>query len=91
MPSQHEQYGNTVHLFIGKGRSPCTITFMPFTLANNSIVIIRGLICLFILSRFPFSAIMSKLFCAQLRDHLDLRHNYLSSRSGFVLTALAYS
>jgi hypothetical protein len=27
------------------------------------------------LSRFPFSAIMPKLFCALLRDHLILRHN----------------
>jgi hypothetical protein len=48
MPSQREQYRSTVHLFIGKGRSPCKITFMPFTFINNSIVILRGLICLFI-------------------------------------------
>jgi hypothetical protein len=34
---------------------------------------------------------MPKLFCAQLRDHLDLRHNHLSSRSGFVLTVLLYT
>jgi hypothetical protein len=40
MPSQREQYGSTVHLFIGKGHSPCTITSMPFTFANNSIVIL---------------------------------------------------
>jgi hypothetical protein len=31
---------------------------------------------------------MSKLSCAQLRDNLVLRHNHLSSRSGFVLTML---
>jgi hypothetical protein len=42
MPRQHEQYGNTVHLFIGTGHSPCKITPMPFTLANDSIVIHRG-------------------------------------------------
>jgi hypothetical protein len=29
--SQHEQYGVTVHLFIGTGRSPIEITFMPST------------------------------------------------------------
>jgi hypothetical protein len=40
MPSQREQYGSTVHLFIGKGRSPCGITLMPFTFINNSIVIL---------------------------------------------------
>jgi hypothetical protein len=27
--SQHEQYGVTIHLFIGTGRSPVEITFMP--------------------------------------------------------------
>jgi hypothetical protein len=26
MPSQREQYGSTVHLFIGTGRSPCKVT-----------------------------------------------------------------
>jgi hypothetical protein len=49
MPSQREQYGSTVHLFIGTGRSPCKITPMPFT------------------------AIMPKLFCAQLRLRAILR------------------
>jgi hypothetical protein len=48
MPSQREQYGNTVHLFIGMGRSPYKITLMPFTFINNSIVILRGLVWLFI-------------------------------------------
>jgi hypothetical protein len=48
MPSQREQYRNTVHLFIGTGRSPYEITLMPFTFINNSIVILRGLIWLFI-------------------------------------------
>jgi hypothetical protein len=31
---------------------------------------------------------MPKLSCAQLRDHLILRHNHLSSGSSFVLTVL---
>jgi hypothetical protein len=39
MPSQPEHYGSTVHLFIGTGRSPYRITPMPFTFANDSIVI----------------------------------------------------
>jgi hypothetical protein len=47
IPSQREQYGSTVHLFIGMGRSPCKITSRPFTFANNSIVIHRGLDSLF--------------------------------------------
>jgi hypothetical protein len=48
MPSQREQYKNTLHLFIGTGHSPYKITLMPFTFINNSIVILRGLIWLFI-------------------------------------------
>jgi hypothetical protein len=28
--SQREQYGGTVHLFIGTGRSLCKFTFKPF-------------------------------------------------------------
>jgi hypothetical protein len=47
MPSQREQYGSTVHLFIGTGRSPCKITFRPFGFDNNSIVIYRDLNSLF--------------------------------------------
>jgi hypothetical protein len=35
MPSPREQYGSIVHLFIGVGRSPCKITFMPITFAND--------------------------------------------------------
>ena len=56
MPSQREQYGSTVHLFIGTGRSPCKITPMPFTCINDSIVIHRGLNSL-----FPFKSV--PLFC----------------------------
>ena len=48
MPSQREQYGSTVHLFIGTGRSPCKITSRPFAFDNNSIVIYRGLNSLFL-------------------------------------------
>ena len=64
MPSQREQYGSTVHLFIGTGRSPCKITPMPFTFTNDSIVIHRGLNSLFPFKSVSFSAIMSKLRCA---------------------------
>jgi hypothetical protein len=64
MPSPREQYGSTVHLFIGTRRSPCKITSMPFTFANDSIVIHRGLNSLFAFKSVPFSAIMPKLPCA---------------------------
>jgi hypothetical protein len=48
MPSQREQYGNTVHLFIGTCCSPCKITFRPFSFDNNSKVIYLGLDSLFL-------------------------------------------
>jgi hypothetical protein len=54
--SQCEQYGGTVHLFIGTGHSPCKITSRPFTFANNFKVIHRGLNSL-----FPFKSV--PLFC----------------------------
>jgi hypothetical protein len=62
MPSQREQYESTVHLFIGKGRSPCRITFMPFTFINNSIVILRGIICLFIFKSVPLLCYHAEAF-----------------------------
>jgi hypothetical protein len=64
MPSQREQYGSIVHLFIGTGRSPCKITFMPITFANNSMVVHRGLNSLFLFKSVSFSAITQKLPCA---------------------------
>ena len=35
MPSQREQYGSTVHLFIDAGRSPRKITSMSITFVNG--------------------------------------------------------
>jgi hypothetical protein len=64
MPSQREQYGSSVHLFIGTGRSPCKITPMSFTFANNSIVIHRGLNSLVPFKSISFFAITPKLPCA---------------------------
>jgi hypothetical protein len=73
MPSQREQYGGTVHLFIGTGHSSYKITPMPFTFGSNSIVIHRGLNSLFIFKSVSFSAITPKLSCSQLRCCVDLR------------------
>jgi hypothetical protein len=92
MPSKREQYGSTIHLFIGKGRSPCTITFMPLTVANNSIVILRGLICLFIFKSVPIFCYHAEAF---LRTTLwSSRPSSLSSYVSFKLRpdcALVYS
>ena len=83
MPSQREQYESTVHLFIGTGRSPCKITLMPFTFANNSIIIHRGLDSLFPFKSVSFSVITPKLPCAQLRLRSILRIPCASSHCDF--------
>jgi hypothetical protein len=63
--SQHEQYGGTVHLFIGTGRSPVKITFMSLITSYNHDTNYHGLIGLFLFKSVqPFvsrRAIMSKL------------------------------
>jgi hypothetical protein len=46
--SQHEQYGVTVHLFIGIGRSPVKITFMSSTTSYNHDTNYHGPIGLFL-------------------------------------------
>jgi hypothetical protein len=62
--SQREQYGGTVHLFIGTGRSLCKITFMPFIFTIDLRTIQRGLDSLFPFNSVPFSAAEPKLPCA---------------------------
>jgi hypothetical protein len=49
--SQREQYGGTVHLFIGTGRSPVKITFMSLMTSYNHDTNYHGLIGPFSLSR----------------------------------------
>jgi hypothetical protein len=77
--SQCEQYGSTVHLFIGTGHSPCKITSMPFTFANNSIVIHRGLDSL-----FPFKPV--SFFLSSCRS--SLAHSFSSIPSSVSLVLL---
>jgi hypothetical protein len=62
--SQREQYGGTVHLFIGTGRSLCKITFMPFMFTIDLRTICQGLDSLFLLKSVPFSTTESKFPCA---------------------------
>jgi hypothetical protein len=45
---QREQYGVTVHLFIGTGRSLCKVTAMPFIFTIDLRIIYRGLDSLFL-------------------------------------------
>jgi hypothetical protein len=62
--SQREQYGGTVHLFIGTGRNLFRITFMPFMFTINLRTIYRELDILFLFKSVPFSATEPKLPCA---------------------------
>jgi hypothetical protein len=61
--SQCEQYGGTVHLFIGIGHILCKITFMPFMFTIDLRIIQRGLDSLFPFKSVPFSAAEPKLPC----------------------------
>jgi hypothetical protein len=54
---QREQYGVTVHLFIGTGRSPDKITFMSLTFAASHKASYQGLSSL-----FPFRSVSSSTF-----------------------------
>jgi hypothetical protein len=60
--SQSVQYGATVHLFIGTGRSLCKITFMPLTFTIDLGIIYQGLDNLFPFKSVSFSTAKPKLF-----------------------------
>jgi hypothetical protein len=51
--SQREEYGGTVHLFIGTGRSLCGFTFMSFITGYNHDTGDHGSIGLFIFKSVP--------------------------------------
>jgi hypothetical protein len=61
--NQCEQYGGTVHLFIGTRRSLCKITFMPFMFTIDIRTIYRGLNSLFLFKSVPF-LLLSRSFLA---------------------------
>jgi hypothetical protein len=62
--SQREQYGGTIHLFIGTGCNLCKITFMPFMFTIDLKIIQRGLNSFFPFKSVPFFAVEPKLPCA---------------------------
>jgi hypothetical protein len=61
---QREQYGVTVHLFIGTGCSMCKITYMPFMFTIDLRTIYRALDSLFLFKSVSFSAAKLKLLYA---------------------------
>jgi hypothetical protein len=62
--NQSEQYGGTVHLFIGTRRSLCKITFMPFMFTIDLMTIQQGLDSLFPFKPVLLSVVEPKLPCA---------------------------
>jgi hypothetical protein len=97
MPSQREQYESTVHLFIDVGRSPCKITFMSTTFANDLWESVKAQVVFSSLSRFPFllprrsfpaNSFVGAPSFVQLGNQPVLYLNPPSSGLGFVLTVL---
>jgi hypothetical protein len=64
--NQREQYGGTVHLFIGTGHILCDITFMPFTKDYNYDTDSRGSI-----SHFIFKSVQSFVLRHATRNFMD--------------------
>jgi hypothetical protein len=62
--SQREQYGVTVHLFIGTRRNMCKITSMPLIFTIDLRTIYRGLNVLFLFKSVSFSTTEPKLLHA---------------------------
>jgi hypothetical protein len=64
--NQREQYGVTVHLFIGTGRSPGEIAFMSLTFTINHKASYRGLSGLFSFKSVPSFTIVLVLTLLQI-------------------------
>jgi hypothetical protein len=60
--SQREQYGGTVHLFIGTGRSPDKITFVSLITNHNHSTNYQGLYGTFLFKSVP-SFVLSMPSC----------------------------
>jgi hypothetical protein len=67
---QREQYGVTVHLFIGTGRSLDKITFMSLTFTASHKASYQGLSSL-----FPFRSVSSSIFIIIL-SRSSFSHNF---------------
>jgi hypothetical protein len=83
---QREQYGFTVHLFIGTGCNPGKITFISLTFTTNHKASYRGLNSL-----FPFKSVSSSTFIIILsRSSFDHSFSVLSSFLQIVPSYHAY-
>jgi hypothetical protein len=80
---QREQYGVTVHLFIGAGRSPGRITFMSLTFTVSHKVNYQGLSSLFSLRSVSSFTIVIML------SRRSFSHSF-GARSSFLQIAPSY-
>jgi hypothetical protein len=79
---QPEQYGGTVHLFIGTGHSPVKITFMSLMTSYNHDTNHHGLIGLFLFKSVQPSSQGMSLFRSCLDHSFDV---YLRAVFAYVL------
>jgi hypothetical protein len=80
---QREQYGATVHLFIGMGYNPGKITFISLTFTTNHKASYQGLNSL-----FPFRSISSSTFIIIL-SRSSFNHSF-GARSSFLQIVPSY-
>jgi hypothetical protein len=78
-----EQYGVTVHLFIGTGRNPDKITFISLTFTVNHKVSYQGMSSL-----FPFRSVSSSTFIIILSQSSS-SHNF-GARSSYLRVVFPY-
>jgi hypothetical protein len=77
--TQRKQYGVTVHLFIGTGRSPGKITFVSLTFSINYKASCRGLSSLFFFRSVPFFTIVIVLSRSSFSRSFGTRLSFLQT------------
>jgi hypothetical protein len=80
---QHEQYGVTVHLFIGAGRNPCRITFTSLIFTVSHKANYQGLSSLFSFRSVPSFTIII------MPSRRSFSHSF-GARSSFLQIASSY-
>jgi hypothetical protein len=80
---QCEQYGVSVHLFIGTGRSPGKITFMSLTFTINHKASYRGLSSLFSFRSVPSFTIVIMLSRSSFSRSFEARSSFLQTAPSY--------
>jgi hypothetical protein len=80
---QREQYGVTIHLFIGAGRSPYKITFMSLTFTVNHKASYQGLSSLFSFKSVPSFTFVIILSRSSFSHSFGVHSSYLQVVSSY--------